>query len=266
METKIIKAVFGAVKSIITQPRYRYDYGQILEVSGITLPESFEARFSNAPTGESVRVLGQNQRVAVPDNLMRTGKSVWCYITVHDAVTDGRTMYTIRIPVREATERTDAEPTPVQQDIISQAIATLNSAVERTAQDVIDADASAQSASESAQSASVSATASAQSATESAQHADNASQSAQASAQSASQSAQYAERADQSADQSRQYASQSAQYAENAEQSADRAEQSARTAGYLDVEIVNGRLIYSRTDAVDVDFRLTDGRLIMEAI
>jgi hypothetical protein len=54
--------------------------------------------------------------------------------------------------------------------------------------------------------------------------------------------------------------------ATTASQSADRAEQSARTAGYLDVEIVNGRLIYKRTDAVDVDFRLTDGRLIMEAI
>lgn len=53
---------------------------------------------------------------------------------------------------------------------------------------------------------------------------------------------------------------------ESAEQSADRAEQAANTAGYLDVEIVDGRLIYTRTDAVDVDFALDDGRLIMEAI
>ena len=47
---------------------------------------------------------------------------------------------------------------------------------------------------------------------------------------------------------------------------ADRAEQAANTAGYLDVEIVDGRLIYTRTDAVDVDFALNNGRLIMEAI
>ena len=125
-ETKIIKVVFGATKSAVASPRYRYDYGQVIEVSGIILPESFEARFSNAPTGASVRVLGENQRVAVPDELMQSGQSIWCYITVHDAMTDGRTMYSIRIPIKEATERTDAEPTPVQQDIITQAISALN--------------------------------------------------------------------------------------------------------------------------------------------
>ena len=126
METKIIKAVFGASKSIITQPRYRYDYGQVIEVSGIDLPESFEARLSNAPTGESVRVLGSNQRIAVPDDLFYTGKSIWCYITIHDEATDGRTMYTINVPVNEATERTEVDPSPVQQDIIAQTISALN--------------------------------------------------------------------------------------------------------------------------------------------
>ena len=54
--------------------------------------------------------------------------------------------------------------------------------------------------------------------------------------------------------------------AQSASADADRAEQAASTAGYLDVEIVDGRLIYTRTDAVDVDFTLNNGRLIMEAI
>ena len=56
------------------------------------------------------------------------------------------------------------------------------------------------------------------------------------------------------------------QSAQSASADADRAEQAASTAGYLDVEIVDGRLIYTRTDAVDVDFTLNNGRLIMEAI
>lgn len=133
-ETKIIKAVFGAAKSIVTQPRYRYDYGQIIEISGVILPESFEARFSNAPTGESVRVLGSNQRVAIPDSLFYTGRPIWCYITIHDAVTDGRTVYSIKIPINDATERTNAEPTPVQQDIITQAIGALNEFQSMTAE------------------------------------------------------------------------------------------------------------------------------------
>lgn len=54
--------------------------------------------------------------------------------------------------------------------------------------------------------------------------------------------------------------------ADAAEQSAERAEQAANTAGYIDVEIVDGDLIYKRTDAVDVDFDLIDGDLVMEVI
>jgi hypothetical protein len=252
-ETKIIKAVFGAAKSIITQPRYRYDYGQILEVSGITLPESFEARFSNAPTGESVRVLGQNQRVAVPDDLMRTGKSVWCYITVHDAVTDGRTMYTIRIPIKEATERTDAEPTPVQQDIITQAIAVLNDAVTQTGQDVESADASAQAAQD------------AQTAAESARDAAQASETA--ASQSEINAAASASSASQSAESAQAFESSARTSATSAAQDADRAEQAAGQSGYMAFWIdSNGDLIYERTSNVDVDFRLVDGDLILEAV
>ena len=43
------------------------------------------------------------------------------------------------------------------------------------------------------------------------------------------------------------------------------AEMAARESGYFDVEIVDGRLIYTRTDNVGVDFALVDGHLVMEA-
>ena len=50
-----------------------------------------------------------------------------------------------------------------------------------------------------------------------------------------------------------------------AEASADRAEQAAQNAGYMYMEIVDGHLIYYRTDNVsDVDFALVDGHLVME--
>ena len=55
--------------------------------------------------------------------------------------------------------------------------------------------------------------------------------------------------------------------ATSAAQSADRAEQAAADAGFMDVEIdSNGHLIYTRTDAVDVDLKLVNGHLIMEAV
>ena len=56
------------------------------------------------------------------------------------------------------------------------------------------------------------------------------------------------------------------QSARSAQSYADRAEQAANNAGYMDVDIVNGRLVYTRTDVVDTDFSLVNGRLIMEAI
>lgn len=89
--------------------------------------------------------------------------------------------------------------------------------------------------------------------------------SAQASAQAAAQSAQ-------DASDSAYAASESAAAARsselNAEDAAERAEQAAGTSGYMDVEIdESGHLIYTRTDAVDVDFSLDDnGHLIMEVI
>ena len=57
-----------------------------------------------------------------------------------------------------------------------------------------------------------------------------------------------------------------ARSAASAHNDAERAEQAANTAGYMDVEIVDGRLIYTRTDAVDVDFELENGHLLMEVI
>lgn len=72
--------------------------------------------------------------------------------------------------------------------------------------------------------------------------------------------------ANEAIDTAQESASQASASAQSASADAERAEQAANNAGYLDVKIVGGRLIYTRTDAVDVDFALNNGRLIMEAI
>ena len=46
----------------------------------------------------------------------------------------------------------------------------------------------------------------------------------------------------------------------------DKLEQQAGTAGWMAFEIVDGELFYERTPSVQVDFRLVDGDLVMEAI
>ena len=245
MSIHIIPAVFTAYRTTTTKPRNQWDYGQVLNISGqIDLPEAFEAHFCCEGDHTTITQIGQNGLVEVPYEYMETGKTVLCFIFLHDASTDGRTMYTIRIPIVRRPRPTDLEPTPVQQDAIAEALVALNNAIVRT-------DASADAAAESAESAQASAT----TAVESAQSAQASATSAGASADSASQSATSAQQSATSASQS----------ASSASRDADRAEQAAAESGYMDVEIVNGRLIYTRTDNVNVDFGLVDGHLVMEA-
>ena len=50
--------------------------------------------------------------------------------------------------------------------------------------------------------------------------------------------------------------------ADRAKTEADRAEQAAAGNGWAEFRVVNGRVIYAKTDNVAVDFTLVDGRLI----
>jgi hypothetical protein len=119
---------------------------------GIELPENYEVHFSNGDvSGESKAMLGNADGVAIPDEYLLTGNNVYAWVFLHDTADDGETVYKVTIPVAKRAEPSDSEPTPVQQDIITQAIALLNTAVE-------SASASAESASGSAESASASAT------------------------------------------------------------------------------------------------------------
>ena len=252
MTYHIINAPIRSPMTIVAA-RHQYDYGQALSITGITLPDVFEAHFATVDGSQTVTMLGHDGVVEIPDELFQVAKAIICYIYLHDEATDGRTVYTIKIPVKERPKPSDVEPTPVQQDIITQAIAALNDAVEQTGQDVIDADASAQSARD-AQTAAESARDAAQASETAASQSET---NAAASASSASQSAESAQASESSARTS----------ATSAAQDADRAEQAAGQSGYMAFWIdSNGDLIYERTSNVDVDFRLVDGDLILEAV
>jgi type IV secretory pathway VirB10-like protein len=228
------------------------DHGIYLKIEGIDLPATYEIDFSNErKNGTSVTMIGNADGVLIPTQFIKSGKDVFAFL-YHVGEDYGKTVYTFCIPNRIRPDRTNEQPEPEQQSVIDQTIAALNTAVAQTAQDVLDADASAQSAAESAENA-------AQSASQAAESATNAEASKQAAAQSETNAASSASAANSAATSAG--ASAASAYAD-----AERAEQAANNAGYLDVEIVDGRLIYTRTDAVDVDFSLNNGRLIMEAI
>lgn len=130
MDNRIIIASFAVGENVtVTSPAYQYNYGNVLRVNGIELPDAFEVHFSNNQYGESTTSIGNSNEVTIPDMYLANGKDIYAWIYLHDDSDDGETVYQILIPVMERAEITNAEPTPEQQDVITQTIAALNAAV-----------------------------------------------------------------------------------------------------------------------------------------
>lgn len=249
---RIIHAPLNSRRYGVTAPITQYDYGYLLLPEGVELPTTYEIDFSNDEhKGTSLTVYGGSDGAEVPEELIRTGKDVFAfYYKIGEGY--GKTDFTWRIPNHCRPSRDGETPTPSQQSSIDQLIVRSNEAVETAEEKAEEADTSARNAKEDADRAE--------------QAKEDASTFAQRSANSAQASADYSTSAQTSAGTASAAATSASASAASAYADAERAEQAASTAGYLDVEIVNGRLIYTRTDAVDVDFTLNNGRLIMEAI
>lgn len=124
----------------MSDPLYQFDYGQRLIIDGVDLPQTYEVHFSNAEFGDSTTSLGDNTGVDIPDIYLTTGKDVYAWLYLHTGTEDGETVFKFVIPVRKRAMITDAQPTPVQQDVITQAIGALNVAVEETGADALEAE------------------------------------------------------------------------------------------------------------------------------
>lgn len=213
----IVTAFFNGGRTATTAPLYQWDYGQVLRISGLTLPAAFQVHFSNSPrSGTTTTSIGQDGQVTIPDVYLTKGLPVYAFIFLHNSEDDGETEYVITIPVNARPQPTDEEPTPEQQSEINQLIDALNNGVERAETAADSAEASATASQASADESAGSATTAAQKASEAATSAGNAAQSAQTAAQSAIDAAASA--------------TESAQSAADADTSADRAEQSATAA------------------------------------
>ena len=131
MTTNIVVAAFGGSKVVRTRALYQWDYGQVLQFSGIDLPDAYTVHFSNVGVGgEAKTMVGNADGVTIPDEYLTTGQTVYAWVYLHAGDSDGETMYSIIIPVVARPQPTEDEPTPVQQGVIDQAIAALNAGVE----------------------------------------------------------------------------------------------------------------------------------------
>lgn len=268
--SRVIEVSFngGSIAYVKADTAYFYNSGILFKPTDLDLPASYQVHWADSPQATStLETIGTSEGAPIPDDLWDRSRVIYGWIYLHPTENSAVTAYEVRIYKNaRAGLPNGTEPTPAEQSTIDQLISALNSAVEQTGEDAESASQSARSASDDADRA--------ESARDDAQtYANNAQSSAQASASSAESASQSARTASEKATASAESAEQAAQSeqsantsANNASRNADRAEQAANNAGYLDVEIVDGRLIYARTDAVDVDFSLNNGRLIMEAI
>ena len=92
-----IEAVFkdGNTKAY-TQSVTQFDHKLTLHISGVLLPEKFEAHFANSNEGEIASVVkGENFRVRVPDVYLQKGEYVYVWIYANKV-----SMYELVIPVK----------------------------------------------------------------------------------------------------------------------------------------------------------------------
>ena len=128
----VIAAFQSGNYSVRTDPVWQYDYGLVLQITGVELPSAYEVHFSNDPLGYSKTQIGGENGVQVPDEYLLTGQMVYVWLFLHEGQDDGETRLSISIPVRRRAMPLDVEPTNVEQSVITQAIAALNQAVDET--------------------------------------------------------------------------------------------------------------------------------------
>lgn len=219
---------------------WQYDYGQILRIQGLELPDAVEIHFSlQEKGGESERQVGLTRdgvtEVAVPNSYLENAGtsrdySIYAFLYISDGKS-GNTEYKITMYVQSRPKPKDPEtPEDPKDDPFGKTIEAVNKAMK-------SAQASAEAAADSAKSASESATQAEKSAAESQESAKAAATSEKAAATSATAAAESEKKARESAtaacstaDQAGKSATAAAESATTATQQAQSAERSATDA------------------------------------
>ena len=100
MNENIIHVALNGEFNAETDPLWQYDYGQVLVFDDVDLSGEFEAHFGNDMHKDAHCVIGSNNEVEIPDECLRSGKNVLCWIVLRPTENISNTQYIVRIPVR----------------------------------------------------------------------------------------------------------------------------------------------------------------------
>ena len=129
-EFNVIEAKFTSRdRKCVIGPLWQYDYGQILRITGLDLPESYEVHFSNDPRGVAKSIPGNANGVRIPAEYLKSGSSVFAWLYVHQGEDDGSTEYQIEITVRRRARPTSEAPDSEEKTAIGDLIEQMNVAL-----------------------------------------------------------------------------------------------------------------------------------------
>lgn len=123
-----------------TKPIYgldQYDYGQTLELHGLSLPEAVEVHFAiEKSAADAERRVGTTKdgvtTVAIPDKMLEQSRPIVAYVYVSDSVS-GKTVRKINMPInpRQKPEEFISPDDPLKEDPFRDAVAAVVDAAER---------------------------------------------------------------------------------------------------------------------------------------
>lgn len=224
--TRIIRGTINSMGYTVTSAITQWDYGWIFIPEFEDIPATYRLDFSNDEHhGTALPVYCGSEGGEVPKELIDTGKDIWVwFFYIGDGF--GKSEHKWKIPNKCKPKTAEDEPDPAQQGVIDQAIAQLNAAVEKTAQDVQTTTANAAEAQRHAEEADQGAQ-DAEGSEAAAETAKNAAETARADAQTsetnAALSASAAEQAKQAAQRSAEDAAAAEEGATTGAETADRA-------------------------------------------
>ena len=136
MRDKIVTAVLGDDLYVKTSHVFQYDYGLTLMIDGIQLPAEYEIHFSNKKRGVAKKGELVEGGAKIPDEYLRSGDNVYAWVYIRHGDDDGYTVYSVEIPVVQRSVEQGDNITIIEHNIIDEAIAALEDAVEKTDQNV----------------------------------------------------------------------------------------------------------------------------------
>ena len=131
MALNVTTAVFRPGFNIATASPslVQWDQGQTLQFEGVELPSAYQVEFTNAVTVQAITMIGNENGVEIPNELLQQSFPINAYIVLHETAEDRETEYWATIYVKARQQPREETPDPEQISVIDQTIAALQEGV-----------------------------------------------------------------------------------------------------------------------------------------